>query len=135
MMPTCPICLQSVTNLHGHHIVPQAKSKSMLEESLGLGPVIDICPTCHQSIHSLAASILAGKQPTLPPHIAQRGRLLVAMLVKAGAIDGESEDQEKTLTFKVTKNLLDKLDRICHHHGWSRKQALIAFIDHFDTYR
>ena len=133
-MPVCPICLQNVTNLHGHHVVPQAKSKGLLEESLGLGPVIDICPTCHQSIHSLAASILAGKQPILPAHIAQRGRLLVALLVKAGSADDE-DDQEKTLTFKVPKSCVERLDAVCSMYGWSRKEALVAFIDHFARHK
>lgn len=46
----CELCDRACPKLTVHHLIPRQYAK---RKTLGVGPMIDICPPCHKQVHVL----------------------------------------------------------------------------------
>ena len=98
MIRTCYICEQSLAATQEHHVVPRSRAGAD-------GPTVDLCASCHQTVHAAAASMRRGKYPAAAlSHLDEGGRARCMSLVQAILVADSSGVGNPNPLLSVTLN-------------------------------
>jgi len=118
-MKKCPICLKVCSNLDEHHVIPREVVLNGIKGEEG--PVVYICPTCHQGCHSQAKALNAksrSKKVYFDPESMDRAAPYVKILVAALQTETSINSKRKIIV-EVTAGELELLHIIKKDNGYT----------------
>lgn len=128
----CPVCLKTYSYLECHHIIPRATAKANLTEDQGEGPLVNLCSTCHKSIHMQAKNYMGKNDRAFFEDVdeMERAAPFIRAIVLATRYSQENPEdmQPRELTLELYHKDIELLHLYKNQSGFKSLAKFTAYV-------